>query len=450
MFNSISFSQWKAALKVYTHPRVIGMLFLGFSSGLPFLLVFGTLSFWLSEAGINRATISRLSWVGLAYAVKWVWSPLVDRMPIPLLTKYMGRRRSWLLAAQVLIALALFLMSQNDPQLNLELTVYLALLVAFGSATQDIAMDAYRIEAVDVNKQGAMSATYQGGYRLAMIVAGAGVLWIAAAMDPSEATYDFRPWQIAYLSMSAAMLVGIATTFLIQEPLFDPSKFTTTPSSESLKNQVFHWIKSSLFDPFMDFVDRYKWQAVLILGFVALYRISDVVMGVLANPFYKEMGFTKDEVATVTKVYGVIMTIFGAALGGVFVSRYGVLRILFLGAFLSSMTNLLFVWIAHLGHDLNALIITISADNLSSGIASSAFIAYLSGLTNRAYSATQYALLTSMMLLIPKFIAGFSGDYVNAYGWSNFFTATALIGLPVLFLVYLLARYEKSNLDLKT
>lgn len=433
-------SSWLSALKVYTHPRVIGMLFLGFSSGLPLLLVFGTLSFWLSEAGIDRGTITKLSWVGLAFGLKWMWSPLVDRMPLPILTKLLGRRRSWMLLAQICIAFSLFALSQNDPKENLELTVYLALLVAIGSATQDIALDAYRIEAVDIDKQGAMSATYQAGYRIAMILAGAGALWIAAAVDTSDSTYEFRPWQVAYIVMAISMAVGVITTLLISEPEVDKSKI-----SINVKKDIVAWLKEALLMPLLDFIQRYKWPAVAILAFVATYRISDIVMGVTANLFYNEMGFTKDEVASVTKVFGVIMTIAGAGVGGLLIPRFGVMKILFLGGLLSSLTNLLFVWISKLGHDLNALIVTISADNLSSGIASSAFIAYLSGLTNRSFTATQYALLTSMMLLFPKFVAGFSGDFVNKFGWSTFFTSTAVIGLPVLLLVIVVNKFHIEN-----
>ena len=205
---------WLAAFKVYAHPRVAGMLFLGFSAGLPLLLVLGTLSFWLREAGIDRATIWHLSWVGLAYGFKWVWSPLVDRLSLPLLTRWLGRRRAWLLLSQVVIALALFGMASTDPALNLQQMVLFALAVAFASATQDIALDAYRIEAVSLEKQGAMAATYQAGYRIAMITAGAGVLWIASAVDATPASYDYMPWRIAYLAMAASMVVGILTTLM--------------------------------------------------------------------------------------------------------------------------------------------------------------------------------------------------------------------------------------------
>jgi MFS transporter, PAT family, beta-lactamase induction signal transducer AmpG len=446
---------WLAALKVYTHPRVIGMLFLGFSAGLPLLLVLGTLSFWLSEAGIARATIGHLSWVGLAYGVKFLWSPLVDRLPLPFLTAMLGRRRAWLLLSQLCIAAALLRMANTDPVLNLAHTVYLALAVAFASATQDIALDAYRIEAVEVEKQGAMAASYQAGYRLAMITAGAGALWIAASVNPGVTGYDFHPWQVAYTVMAALMGVGIVTTLIIREPVRHIPRETNAREahakeklaglglSDGLLNAA-AWFYSAVLSPFLDFVQRYKWQAVLMLALIATYRISDVVMGVMSNPFYQEMGFTKDEVATVSKVYGVIMTIAGAGLGGLLTLRLGVMRTLFLGAVLSAATNLLFVWLAGRGHDVGALVFTVSADNLAAGIASSAFVAYLSGLVNQAYSATQYALFTSVMLLLPKFIAGFSGEFVDAYGWANFFTGTALIGLPVLLLVWLVSRYSKQ------
>lgn len=447
---------WLNALKVYAHPRVAGMLFLGFSAGLPLLLVLGTLSFWLSEAGIARATIGHLSWVGLAYGFKFLWSPLVDRLPLPFLTARLGRRRAWLLLSQVCIAAALWGMANTDPAQNLMHMVYLALAVAFASATQDIALDAYRIEAVEIEKQGAMAATYQAGYRIAMITAGAGVLWIAAAFDPSEATYDFHPWQIAYTVMAALMAVGIVTTLTIREPekkiplstnereLHARAKFASFGLSGKPLNAA-AWFYDAVLSPFIDFIQRYKWQAVLMLALIALYRISDVVMGVMSNPFYQEMGFTKDEVATVSKVYGVVMTILGAGLGGLLVMRAGVMRTLFLGAALSAATNLLFVWLAGRGHDVGALVFTVSADNLSAGIASSAFVAYLSSLVNQAYSATQYALFTSVMLLLPKFIAGFSGEFVDAYGWANFFTGTALIGVPVLVLVWLVGRQRQSG-----
>lgn len=434
------------------------MLSLGFSAGLPLLLVLGTLSFWLREAGIDRSTIGHLSWIGLAYGFKWMWSPLVDRLPLPLLTRLLGRRRAWLLLSQLSIVVALIGIANTDPLENLTHTVFFALAVAFASATQDIALDAYRIEAVSLRLQGAMAATYQAGYRMAMILASAGALWIAAAVDPSEVTYDYAPWRTAYLAMAAFMMIGIITTLIIREPDVpvnrliseneDRAKAAIAHWNLSVRlTQLLAWLYGAMVAPFRDFIVRHGGQALLILALIAIYRISDVVMGVMSNPFYVDMGYSKDEVATVSKVYGVVMTIAGAAIGGVFIAKIGIMRTLFLGAVLSAATNLLFVWLTGRGHDLTGLIFTISADNLSAGIASSAFIAYLSGLTNSAYSATQYALFSSVMLLLPKFIAGFSGDFVDAYGYASFFTGTALLGIPVLVLVWLAGRAKFETAD---
>ncbi|MFB3080515.1 MAG: MFS transporter [Nitrosomonadaceae bacterium] len=452
-------SGWLHAFRIYAHPRVLGMLSLGFSAGLPLLLILGTLSFWLREAGIDRSTIGYLSWIGLAYAFKWMWSPLVDRLTLPLLTQLLGRRRAWILLSQVIITIALVGMANTDPLENLTHMVFFALAVAFASATQDIALDAYRIEAVALRLQGAMAATYQAGYRLAMILASAGVLWIAAAVDPSETTYDYSPWRTAYLVMAASMAVGIITTLIIREPEVPVSRLISENEDYARKTiahwnlnaqltQILAWLYGALVAPFRDFIVRHGQRALLILALIAIYRISDVVMGVMSNPFYVDMGYTKNEVATVSKVYGVIMTIVGAAMGGVLIVKIGIMRTLFLGAVLSAATNLLFVWLAGRGHDVAGLVFTISADNLSAGIASSAFIAYLSGLTNSAYSATQYALFSSVMLLLPKFIAGFSGIFVDTYGYASFFTGTALLGLPVLVLVWLAGQEKFEALDI--
>jgi PAT family beta-lactamase induction signal transducer AmpG len=412
------------------------MFFLGFSAGLPLLLVLGTLGFWLREAGIDRSTIGYLSWVALFYAGKWLWAPLVDRVPILFLTKRLGRRRSWLLFAQALIIFGLVGMATTDPKQNLEPIVWFALLVAFGSATQDIALDAFRIESAKAQYQAALAASYQTGYRLAMIWAGAGALWLAARAETTTGIYLAEAWQFAYLCMALSISVGVITTLLSPEP-----QAVLLPKARSAGQ----WLQQTLIQPFADFISRYRWQAFLILGLIAIYRISDVVMGIMANPFYVDMGYTKDEVAAVTKVFGVIMTLVGAFLGGLLTMRLGVMRVLFLGGVLSAASNLLFAWLSTRGHDLNGLVWVISADNLSSGIASAAFIAYLSSLTNVQYSATQYALFSSMMLLLPKWLAGFSGVYVDTFGYEHFFIATALIGIPVLILIMLAIRIEKTN-----
>jgi MFS transporter, PAT family, beta-lactamase induction signal transducer AmpG len=434
--DTASFS-WLASWRIYLQPASLRMLFLGFAAGLPLLLVLGTLSFRLREAGIDRSTIGYLSWVGLAYAFKWVWAPLVDRMPIPYFTRQLGRRRSWLLLAQFMVIIGLVGMAISDPRQTLGPVVWCALLVAVGSATQDIALDAFRIESAEPTQQAALAASYQTGYRLAMIWAGAGVLWVAAwVQGDNSAGYVQAAWQAAYLVMAASMAVGLFTVLISKEPVQ-----AELPPARNAKE----WLQGALVEPFSDFLKRYRWQAVLILSLIAVYRISDVVMGIMANPFYVDMGYTKAEVASVTKVYGVLMTLLGAFVGGVMALRWGVMRILMLGAILSALSNLLFAWLSGHGHDVHALILVVSADNLASGIASAAFIAYLSSLTNIQYSATQYALLSSMMLLLPKFIAGFSGDFVNAYGYANFFNATAILGMPVLILVALAWRFQAKE-----
>ncbi len=439
---------WADTWRAYLEPASLRMFALGFSAGLPLLLVLGTLSFRLREAGLDRTTIGYLSWVGLAYGFKWVWSPLVDRMPIPLLTRWLGRRRSWLLLSQGAIMAALVGMALSDPRADLNLVVWCALAVAFASATQDIALDAYRIESADTRHQGVLAATYQTGYRLAMIWAGAGVLWLAARAEVAPlaqaaaaaatgvkpapgSLYQNAAWTTAYLVMAASMLVGVVTVLFSREP----AQVVMPPSRNAAE-----WFRGAFVEPFADFLQRYGKQALLILALIGVYRISDVVMGIMANPFYVDMGYTKDEVAAVTKVYGVIMTLVGAFLGGALSLRWGVMRVLMLGAVLSAASNLLFAWLAGHGHDVTALIAVISADNLSAGVASAAFIAYLSSLTNVSYSATQYALFSSMMLLAPKWLAGYSGAFVDAYDYPTFFTATAFLGIPVLLLVWLATR----------
>ncbi|HKQ30411.1 MAG TPA: MFS transporter [Burkholderiales bacterium] len=445
-------SSWLAALRVYREPQVRRILLLGFSAGLPLLLVFGTLSFRLRDAGIERTTIGFISWVALAYAFKWAWSPFVDRLPLPFLTRRLGRRRSWLLVAQLGIVLGLIGMALADPREALGWLVICAVCTAFASATQDIALDAYRIECAPADRQAALAAAYQTGYRVAMIWANAGVLWIAARFDPSEATYEALPWTIAYLAMAASMAIGIATVWFAAEPPAPTLDDKTVSHRLETRAHVSHalarplgWFVSAVVGPFADFIKRYRWHALLLLSLIAVYRISDVVMGVMANTFYRDAGFTKDQVAAVSGVYGVIVTLAGTFIGGMLAMRFGMLRTLFLGAVLSAATNLLFAWLALRGNDLELLVLVVTADNLSAGIATAAFIGYMSSLTNIQYSATQYALFSSLMVLLPKFIAGFSGLAVDTYGYPAFFIGTALIGAPVLLLVWLAARAEATR-----
>ena len=417
----------------YRNPAALRMFFLGFSSGLPLLLVLGTLSFRLRECGIDLKTIGFMSWVGLCWGMKWLWAPLVDQLPLPWLTDRLGRRRSWLLLAQAGLLVGLTLIAFSHPSEDLTQTALFAVLTAFFGATQDIALDAYRIESGTEEEQASFAAMYQTGYRLAMIWSGAGALALAAAFDAGAE----GGWRAAYLIMAASLLPGMATVLLAPEPV------RKAPVQRARNAAV--WFYEAACLPFVDFFKRFGGWAVVVLLLIATYRISDVVMGVMANPFYSDMGFTKEEVAAVSKVFGVVMTLAGAFVGGVVALRIGVMKTLFLGGVLSAATNLLFSVLATRGHDLTFLIFTVSADNLAGGLASAAFVAYLSGLTNTAYSATQYALFSSVMLLLPKFLAGFSGVAVEAVGYAGFFTATACLGLPVLVLVVLAGKTRSES-----
>lgn len=439
---------WLESAKIYLEKRVAILFFLGFSAGLPILLVFSTLSFWLRESGVSRASIGFFSWIALAYAFKWIWAPFVDRLSIPILTHWLGRRRSWLLLSQASITFALVGMAMSDPQVNLTLFAIFALVVAYSSATQDIVIDAYRIESAPEKFQAAMAASYMTGYRLAMIMAGAGSLAIAAWASPTDA-YLLSAWSLSYFVMAACMSVGIITTFICHEPEYQDKHQQTQQQIETKLQQhnlpkllarFVAWLDIAVITPFSDFFKRYGKHALLILVLIGTYRISDIVMGIMANPFYVDMGYTKGEVAAISKVFGVIMTLVGAGLGGILLTRYSTYSILFLGGFLVVVTNLIFAVLAFVGKDLMLLTLIISLDNMSAGIATTAFITYISKLTNIEFSATQYALFSSMMLLFPKFIAGFSGVYVDGFGYVNFFISSALIGVPVLGLIMLLKK----------
>lgn len=420
------------------------MLFLGFSAGLPFLLVFSTLSAWLAQANIERATIGMLSWVGITYSVKFFWAPVVDRLQLPLLHSLLGRRRSWMLLAQFGLAAGLAGLALHDPATQLQTMVWCALLVAFSSATQDIAIDAWRIESAEVSMQGSMAAAYQLGYRIALIVAGAGALYLAAESG----------WRTAYLAMAALVGIGVLTTLLIAEPEQRASQDTRQQEARVLRfiearahwpqvlRDIGAWFTAAVVCPFVDFFLRNGWKlGALILCFVGLFRLTDITMGVMANPFYLSLGFTLKQIAAIAKGYGVIMTILGAFLGGLAVARWGALKSLFIGGVLVIASNLCFAGLAILGTpSIAGLTLVISADNLASGFAGAAFIAYLSGLTNTAYTATQYALFSSLFTLPGKLLGGASGYVVDQIGFVGFFFYTSALGLPALWILMLLNR----------
>lgn len=419
---------WREALLIYTRPQVIALAFLGFSAGLPFLLVFSTLTAWLTEGGVSRTAIGFFAWVGITYSIKVLWAPIIDSIAFPALTKRFGQRRSWMLAGQLGIALGLILMAITGPDQLLLLSLC-ALLVAFSSATQDVSIDAYRIEAAQKEYQGAMSATYVFGYRLALLVGGAGALYLA----------EFFTWEAAYCAMAALMLVGVVTVLLVPEPQRSSKVTPFEMSREGLKS----WFGGAVVGPFADFFKRNGKLALIMLLFIAVFRLSDIAMGIMANPFYLDMGYTKTQIANVAKVFGFFMSIAGSLLCGVLVVKWGIMKPLLVGAVAVAVTNLLFAGLSTLTPEVSYLVVVISADNISGGFAATAFIAYLSSLTNKAYTATQYALFSSLMTLPGKFISGFSGIVVDGYGYFSFFVVAASLGIPAILLVLYLTRQEK-------
>ena len=416
-----------SVLGIYTQPRVLAMLVLGFSSGLPFPLVFTTLTAWLTTTGVSKSQIGMFAWAGIAYSVKFAWAPLVDRLGIPGLTAWFGRRRSWMLLSQCGVIAVLLLMSVTDPAARLTQVALLTVVLAVCSATQDIAVDAWRIEAVAERLQGAMAAAYQVGYRTAVLVAGAGALYIA----------DLGSWGLAYQVMAALMLPGVLTALLVAEP----AVAIGVAGASSLTD----WFSTAVVGPFREFFQRVGGFGFVLLLFIGSYRISDMVLGVMANPFYIDTGFSLSEIATVTKVFGFGITLVGAALGGVAVARYGAARPLVVGAILLAASNLVFIGLAQAGPDLGWLIAAICADNLAAGFVGTIFIAYLSSLTNVAYTATQYALFTSLMSLPGRLLSGFSGQVVEMSGWVNFFIYTTAAGIPAVLLAMVVVRRQRKS-----
>ena len=476
-------------LSIFFKKETIVMGGLGFSAGLPIMLVFSTLSVWLVKAGVERSTVTLFSWAGFAYSFKFLWSPIVDKFNIPILKK-IGHRRSWLLLTQVLIFFSIILTSYSDPQNNLKLMALSVVLIAFFSATQDIVIDAFRIESAPEKKQGPLSSMYLAGYRIAMIVSGAGSLWLASILG--EENYQTEVWKNVYQIIGLFMIVGIASTFLCKEPVNKAVKeknyinqikfaastlisilifflvFLNFPKVNNLNNfynflfNIFKIISSFgtslllllilekinflpkkqsqeiFIKPITEFFSRYKKIAITILLLIGLYRIADIVMGVMANIFYLEKGYEIKDIATFSKFFGLIATIIGGILGGAFSMKFGTYKSLLIGAITAACTNLLFAILAIIDKNLFYLVIIIVADNLASGFAGAAFVVYLSSLTSIKFTATQYALFSSLMLFIPKLIAGYAGTIVDAINYPSFFIFTAILGFPVIILIIFL------------
>ena len=502
--------RWRDTLRAFLHPRVITMLFLGFSCGLPLLLIFSSLSLWLREVGIERSVVTLFSWAALGYSFKFVWAPLVDALPVPWLGA-LGRRRGWILLSQLAVIGAILGMAFQDPQYDPNALLFLsifAVALGFSAATQDIVVDAYRIESAAARLQAMMSSAYIAGYRIGMLVAGAGVLFLASYYGSTADEYSYAAWRNAYFWMAAAMLVGIATTLVITEPAAPSAPSVMLPPAPQSMSQSlqlirlfilsvagfvavylatadlaaqfkshlsavigaalaglgiefarlaaalaasgalsFALIRLKLVDsavvsrrfvqPVKDFFARYGRAAWLLLLLIGVYRTSDIVLGVISNVFYQDMGYSKIDIATVSKTFGLFMTIAGGFIGGALAFRYGVVKMMILGAILSAATNLLFLALTAAGGDISMLYLVISADNLSAGLAGAAFVAFLSALTNIKFTAVQFAIFTSLMTLLPKATGGYAGAMVDALGYPQFFILTTALGIPAVILAWM-------------
>jgi PAT family beta-lactamase induction signal transducer AmpG len=415
---------WLAALRVYREPRVVAVLFLGFASGLPLMLTLSTLTFWLAEAKVDKAAIGLFALAGLPYTWKFVWSPIIDRVPLPPFTTLLGRRRGWLLAVQILLALAIVALGACNPQQGLAWMAALAVLVAFLSASQDIVIDAYRVELLEERQQGAGAAVVVVGYRVAMLVSGAGALLLA----------EHAGWFWAYAAMAGCLGIGMVTVLLTPEPLAP----TIEPAADGTASG---WLRGAVVEPLADFFRRNGVPtALLILSFIMLYKLGDALLGTMTNPFYVELGFSKPEVAAIVKGYGLVATLLGGLLGGIVVNQRGVLPALWICGLIQLASNLVFVVQAWVGRDLTMLAVTISVENLAGGMGTAAFVAYLSSLCNLSYTATQYALLSSFMAQARTTLAAGGGFLAESTDWVGFFLLTTLAAVPGLLMLLWLQR----------
>ncbi len=491
---------WGEAIKAYLDRRAIIMLFLGFVAGIPILLIFSSLSLWLREAGIDRSVVTMFSWAALGYSFKFIWAPLIDAVPLPVLTRLLGRRRAWILVSQLMIILSICLMASVNPidESTLRFMAIGAVLLGFSSATQDIVIDAYRIELAPPSLQSVLSAMYTAGYRLGMIVAGAGALYLADYFGSTESFYSYEAWRNTYWVMAGVMSIGVLTTLIIHEPvstqiraerktsdyarlvlvfalsvagfvwtfatlgsLLPETEAVLTGFSMELLRMVASLIialvigyalvkigvvkqemaQTTWIEPIADFFRRYGMKALLLLALIGLYRVSDIVAGVISNVFYQDMGFTKVEIANAVKLVGVIMVIAGGFLGGLLAQKLRMMQAMMVGAILACATNLLFVLLTYHPGSLPYMYVAVIFDNLAAGLASAVFIAFLSALTSIRFTAVQYAIFSSLMTLAPKVLGGYSGTIVDSTSYSFFFIFTFAIGIPILLLIYLVDKH---------
>ncbi|MBF0447838.1 MAG: AmpG family muropeptide MFS transporter [Magnetococcales bacterium] len=437
---------WLSSLEVYGHPRVIAILFLGFSSGLPLALTFGTLSLWLAESGISKTSIGLFALAGAPYTFKFLWAPILDRLDLPWLSKRFGRRRSWMLLSQTALMASIVALGWSDPSQSAATTALFAFLTAFWSASQDIVIDAYRVEILEEKQYGAGAAMVVLGYRLGMIISGAGALYLATLLG----------WFLTYIAMAALLFIGVAAVLLNPEPVRHDSTasqrqeqkieafIANKPWLGGWRGRLFSWLSIAVYGPFSEFMSRRGW--LLTLLFILLYKFGDALAGVMSNPFYVELGFSKIEIANISKLFGLVTLIMGSFIGGALVNRIGIMKALLWCGLLQMASNLMFVWLAHTGYDMTVLTLTIAIENLSSGMGMAAFVSYLSALCNVAYTATQYALLSSLMAFGRTLLSSSGGWFADQMSWGPFFLLTTAAALPgLLLLLWMIKSFPLPN-----
>lgn len=420
-------TNWLDAVKIYADKKMLAMTGFGFVSGFPLLLVGSTLTVWLQESQIPYTLIGLFSLARMPYGFKWLWSPLIDRIRLPLFGR-LGRRRGWALFIELCLLVAILLMSAINPHEHTAWMALMALIVAFFSASQDIVLDAYRIDSFETKEQGAGSAVFVLGYRLGMLFSGAFALWLT----------DFLDWQQVYLVMALGVLVGIVTVIFSKEPEKD-RRYREYDSPLPFRQRLKRFLRESVIEPFKDFMMHQHWG--LILLFILLYRLSDEYKAPMAFVFYKDMGFSNTEIAYVSKIYGMLATIFGGLVGGVYIKKFGLANALMLFGILQGVTNMVYIAQSYAGDNVYLLSLTICMDNLAAGMGTTALVAYMASLCNVAYSATQYALLSSLMSLPRDIFASTSGILADQVSWGLFFLISSLLVLPgLILLVYMIKK----------
>ena len=426
----------RESIAPYLRRRVIVVLLLGFASGLPLLLSFGTLSAWLREADVERSAIGLFSLVGLPYALKPLWAPLMDGARLPVLTDLLGRRRGWMVLSQAMLMIAIAGLAFSDPGHAPLMMAGFAVLVAFFSASQDIVIDAYRIETLDEDEQGIGAAAVTYGYRAGMLVAGAGALIMA----------DTWTWTHAYLAMAGLVLVGTVTILLSPEPR-GPDGRDSGPSGRERgardRRSLGEWLADFVIAPFSEFATRPGWLVILL--FIVTFKLGDAFLSIMTNPFYIDLGFTKTEIAEVTKLFGLIALAVGLFIGGLLIKWTGLLNALLISGVLQAASNLVFAYQAVAGNDVGVLTFTIAVENVTGGMGTAAFVAYLSSLTNTAFTATQYALLSAFMAFGRTLLSSPSGYLVDFVGWFDFFVLSVGVAVPGMILLLVLMRVYPTH-----